>query len=198
MRDLRIIEDASVCQDAGALRDPAITTYLQVQSYERHDCPLIGPCSAGTLLGPRLRNCVPRMAQDVARYAARSGGSVEAEMREFRGAPVFSDLGFIDPYDNPEPDATIADEDEICRRVAEWAETILNGNPTPLEQQVKEAHCGDHDHFSAACMGCGLTRTAVLIGTVTVYPGGVTKVVPRDQCRCPILKVGDSCPVHGG
>jgi hypothetical protein len=32
----------------------------------------------------------------------------------------------------------------------------------------------------------------------TVYPRGVPKQVPRDQCRCPILDVGDFCPVHGG
>ncbi len=32
----------------------------------------------------------------------------------------------------------------------------------------------------------------------TVMPGGVAKRVPRNVCRCPILDVGDFCPVHGG
>jgi hypothetical protein len=32
----------------------------------------------------------------------------------------------------------------------------------------------------------------------TVMPRGVAKRVPRDVCRCPILDVGDFCPVHGG
>jgi hypothetical protein len=32
----------------------------------------------------------------------------------------------------------------------------------------------------------------------TVYPRGVPTVVPRGVCRCPVLDVGDFCPVHGG
>jgi len=35
-------------------------------------------------------------------------------------------------------------------------------------------------------------------GMETVYPGGVPTRVPRGACRCPILTVGDFCPVHGG
>jgi len=31
-----------------------------------------------------------------------------------------------------------------------------------------------------------------------VYPRGVATRVPRGVCRCPILNVGDFCPVHGG
>lgn len=33
-------------------------------------------------------------------------------------------------------------------------------------------------------------------GWVTVYPKGMATVVPADRCRCPILDVGDACPVH--
>jgi hypothetical protein len=32
----------------------------------------------------------------------------------------------------------------------------------------------------------------------TVMPKGVAKRVPRGVCRCPVLDVGDFCPVHGG
>jgi len=35
-------------------------------------------------------------------------------------------------------------------------------------------------------------------GMETVYPGGVPTRVPRGACRCPVLQVGDFCPVHGG
>jgi len=35
-------------------------------------------------------------------------------------------------------------------------------------------------------------------GMETVYPGGVATRVPRGACRCPVLQVGDFCPVHGG
>jgi hypothetical protein len=31
-----------------------------------------------------------------------------------------------------------------------------------------------------------------------VMPRGVPKKVPRNVCRCPVLDVGDFCPVHGG
>lgn len=34
--------------------------------------------------------------------------------------------------------------------------------------------------------------------TEVVYPRGVPKRVPRGVCRCPVLDVGDFCPVHGG
>lgn len=37
-----------------------------------------------------------------------------------------------------------------------------------------------------------------LEGTEVVWPDGVPTRVPRGVCRCPILKVGDFCPVHGG
>jgi hypothetical protein len=32
--------------------------------------------------------------------------------------------------------------------------------------------------------------------TVIIYPRGVRTEVPRDVCRCPVLQVGDACPVH--
>lgn len=31
-----------------------------------------------------------------------------------------------------------------------------------------------------------------------VMPDGKPEKVPRNKCRCPILRVGDFCPVHGG
>jgi hypothetical protein len=32
--------------------------------------------------------------------------------------------------------------------------------------------------------------------TVFVYPKGVRTEVPRNVCRCPIVDIGDACPVH--
>ena len=198
MRSQQLLKDASVCQDASALSDPEVQTYDQVRAHEHGDCPPLGRCNSSNLIGPNLRNCIPRMAQDVARFAAKSGGSVEAEMADFRQAPVFSRLGFIDPYDNPDPDATIIDKDEICAMVAAWATTILNGRVPTLDEQVRLAHCREHDDFTTGCSACGIARTVAQDGTTVVFHHGIPQRVPRDRCRCPILRIGDSCPVHGG
>jgi hypothetical protein len=33
-------------------------------------------------------------------------------------------------------------------------------------------------------------------GTVIVWPRGVRTEVPANVCRCPVMHVGDMCPVH--
>lgn len=60
------------------------------------------------------------------------------------------------------------------------------------------AHCKSHDKFTAGCGNCRMARLVQMDGEETVFPSGVPTRVPRDKCRCPILKVGDFCPVHGG
>ena len=198
MRSISVLEDASVCQDADALQDPAVQTLEDVRRHDHADCPLIKVCSSGQLLSPQLRNCIPRMGQDVARFAAKAGGTVEQEMVDCRSAPVFAKMGFIDPYDNPDPDATVTDKDEICTKVADWAKRILDGVPPSLDEQVKTAHCGRHSSFVAGCRACGITRLRTADRTDVVLDRGVPKRVSRDRCRCPILNPGDFCPVHGG
>ena len=115
MRSQRFLRDASVCQDADAIRDPEVKTYDQLRAHGHSNCPLFDRCKAGVLLGPNLRNCIPLMGQEVARYAAQSGGSVEAEMQDFRQSPVFSRLGFIDPYADPDPEPPLPTEMRFLR-----------------------------------------------------------------------------------
>jgi hypothetical protein len=202
VRDTELIERASVCQNAHYLKDPAIRTLAQARELGNQDCPLMGPCNAGTLLGPGKRNCIPRMAQDVARYARKGRRSVEAEMEDFKKAPIFDGLGYIDPYDNPDPDGTITDKAEICRRVAEWAHVILGETPLPTnwlgEIDLSQVHCRNHDAYQKSCSDCRMARLVAEDRTEVVRPNGIAKRVPRGVCRCPILRVGDFCPVHGG
>lgn len=198
MRSLELLQSSSVCQDSSALRDPDVKCLSDVKRHEHSDCPLIDRCSSGTLLGPRLRNCIPRMAQDVARIAAKPGGSIEVEMADFRQARVFSLLGFIDPYATPDPDDLVTNKDEICAKVEGWVRVLLDGQLGSVDEQINGAHCHDHGAYSGGCERCRLARTAVLDTTEVVRPNGIPKLVPHNKCRCPILMVGDFCPVHGG
>lgn len=63
---------------------------------------------------------------------------------------------------------------------------------------METAHCKDHEEFTRGCSNCRFAKLVQMDQTETVYPGGVATVVPRNECRCPILSVGDFCPVHGG
>lgn len=199
MRPLQLLQKASVCEDAAALRDPSVQTLEDVRNHTQRRCPLFDRCSSGTLLGPNLRNCIPRMAQDVARYAAQSGGSIESEISDLRRAPVFSKLGFIDPYSDPDPDRTVNDKDEIIGKIRDWATTILGASHADsLDSQIANAHCSRHKEFRKGCPECWGARILIEDATVIVRPNGRAMRVPREQCRCPILNVGDSCPVHGG
>ena len=198
MRSRRLLQIVSVCQDASGLLDPLVETLEQMRDHEHRDCPLFERCSQGTLLGPELRNCVPRMAQDVARNALTPGATLETEMYELHGARVFSRMGFIDPYESSDPDAVITDPDEIVSRVARWAEVIMNGKTPPLEEQIANAHCAEHQIFTQGCSECDMSQWLVIDRTEVVYPYGMATRVPRNQCRCPIVRVGDFCPVHGG
>lgn len=198
MRDLQLINDASVCQDAHWLQDPSVRTRAQANDSGHQNCPLFDRCSTGTMLGQGKLGCIPRHAQDVARYAAKARIAVASEMSDFRNAPVFDVRGFIDPYDDP--DKLVTDKDEILTAVERWANLIV-GQPETSEQlvaDIKNAHCRRHDAFTEGCNDCSIARVAAQDRTEVVLPGGTPKVVARNQCRCPILRVGDFCPVHGG
>jgi len=136
-RSLQVLTKASVCENMPALRDPNVNTIEQVRKVPDQRCPLFDRCNSGTLLGPTLRNCAPRMGADVARYAAEARHSVEAEMKDFVNAPIYARMGFIDPYDNPDPDAVITDKTEINARVQKYAEMLTNGDP----QHVRDERC---------------------------------------------------------
>lgn len=60
------------------------------------------------------------------------------------------------------------------------------------------AHCNAHDVYTKTCGACRFSRLVEMDRTEVVYPNGQPERVPRDQCRCPVLRVGDFCPVHGG
>lgn len=136
-RSLQVINNASVCEDAAAFRDPKLHTLEQFRHAEYERCPLFDRCSSGTLLGPDLRNCIPRMGIEVARNAASAVRPIERELDEFREAPIWSKMGFIDPYANPDPDAVVTDKVEIVKKVGEWAKTVVNGDA----QQVRDERC---------------------------------------------------------
>jgi hypothetical protein len=136
-RSLQVLRDISVCQDATAIRDPKVVTRDDFKSAEHTDCPLFERCNSGTLLGPNLRNCIPRMGQDVARYAAEAHRPVERELDDFRHAPVFSKMGFIDPYADADPDHTIKDKAEIVTKVGEWAKVFAGGET----DNVRDERC---------------------------------------------------------
>jgi hypothetical protein len=193
MRDRQVITDASVCENAHALRDPSVQTVSDIRAKGIKRCPVFDRCMTGTLLGPDKLNCIPTQGQNVARYAAEGGVSVVAEMSDFRKAPFFSppSKGFIDPYDDP--NKVVTDRDEICKAVEGWATAITNRAPT-----VPQNHCAKHTTYSESCRDCRAARVIQADTTDIVYPGGIATRVPRNKCRCPVLRVGDFCPVHGG
>lgn len=198
MRDTKVVKDASVCEDATALLDPEVLTANQVLAHDKTRCPVFEECNAGTLLGPGKLNCIPRQGQEVARYAVDSRHSVIVEMRDFRSAPLFPPAvkGFIDPYDDPSK--IITDKDEICSGVERWANIVQSGSPSPVQVVMPPDHCHIHTTFTDGCRKCGLARVILLDRTDLVMPNGIAQRVPRDKCRCPVLRVGDFCPIHGG
>ena len=63
---------------------------------------------------------------------------------------------------------------------------------------MERAHCRDHGTYDDDCADCRFALMVQRDGTEVVFPRGVPTRVPRGQCRCPVLDVGDFCPVHGG
>lgn len=171
----------------------------EIAAAEDERCPLFDKCNRGELLGPGMLNCIPRQAMNVARLAQRGHVSVEVEMRDYAKAPVFPphNQGFIDPYADPDdPEHLTTGKPEILEKVQAWAETILYGQPlVPLNLT---GHCANHELLQKDCADCRMARLVLDDQTTTVYPNGVATRVPRDKCRCPIMRVGDFCPVHGG
>jgi hypothetical protein len=198
-RPVDLVARASVCEDADALRDPAVHTRADVAATPQNRCPLFDECNRGNLLGPGKLQCIPRLSMEVARFAQTGARTVRAEMRDFATAPIFPPTvqGFIDPYANPDdPKRAITGKPEILSKVQTWAETILYGEPVP--EPNLSGHCKDHEQFQRGCSACGMARLVRDDQTDVVYPNGRATRVPRDRCRCPILRVGDFCPVHGG
>ncbi|MBI2797760.1 hypothetical protein HYX70_00485 [Candidatus Saccharibacteria bacterium] len=199
MRDLQLIKNASVCQDSHWLRDPTVRTREQATERGHQNCPRFDECNAGGLLGPGKLSCIPRSGMDVARFAREGRVPVRQEMSDFRQAPFLNEVrGFIDPYDDP--DAVLTDKEGAFQRVEAWANDIVGPAETSqqLQANIAAAHCEFHDGFLPGCNGCGVARVAALDRTDVVRPNGIPQVVERDLCRCPILQVGDFCPVHGG
>ncbi len=216
-RSIQLLQAASVCEDANWLRDPTIVTTEEAQARGHERCPVFAECYAG-MLEQRKVGCIPRLGQDMARFMAKDSSTLVTEIRDFRGLlrQKPTKAGFIDPYVDPEQ--LVTDDDEICGMVAGWAQTVINDTgesipeavaasslkppPVPSDEDVRaairNAHCSDHDSFTAGCNACMMAKTKATDASTTVYPHGVATVVARGRCRCPILAVGDSCPVHGG
>ena len=137
VRSAQAIQNSSVCEDMPALMDPTVVTQVDLLAKRAEKCPLFLPCSSGSLLGPTLHNCVPRMAHDVARFVSR-GSTLDVEMGDLGRAAVFSTKGFIDPYVNPDRDSktfTTRKKNEILAKVRERAEQILNGVTTAARDE---------------------------------------------------------------
>ena len=81
---------------------------------------------------------------------------------------------------------------------------VPNGDESLLVYMLREAdRRGLPMHVEMELSPSDLQEAAMrrmrrLDRTETVYPGGVPTQVPRDKCRCPVLRVGDFCPIHGG
>lgn len=55
--------------------------------------------------------------------------------------------------------------------------------------------CQFHAEYDKDCRHCRIARLVQLDAT---EPHPYHGRVPRNVCRCPIMQVGDFCPVHGG
>lgn len=214
-RPIQLLQAASVCEDANWLRDPTVVTLAEAKERGHVRCPVFAECYAG-MLEQRNVGCTVRLGQDMARFMAKDGSTLATEIRDFRGllAQKPAKAGFIDPYIDPEQ--LVTDDDEVCTMVAGWAQIVLNdmgesipeavaaSSPKPpptsreLQTLISTAHCAHHENFTQGCSDCGMARLVAQDQSDVVMPGGVPTRVPRGTCRCPILRVGDSCPVHGG
>ncbi len=191
MRSLHLLEQNSVCDHVAVLNDSAIPG-------GSGSCPLLADCTAGRVVGHGGLQCVPRTAQEVARNVLSGRVAPEVELRELRQSPLFrpGQVRFIDPYAGQVPGEATIDASLVMSQIRQWVAVLLD---TPVPEPVAPAdHCKRHSEYTEGCSNCGMARLVMLDRTDVVWPGGRPARVPRDQCRCPVLRVGDFCPVHGG
>jgi len=125
--------------------------------------------------------------------AILEGGTYKAEIAEVKGSGLIppKSKGIVDP-DSGDPNNVTAGQDETIATILKWAERI-SGVPSGVVSPAPREETGIHAEADA--------RFARLVEDdeyETVYPNGIAKRVPRAICRCPIIAVGDFCPVHGG
>lgn len=191
LREPMVVLNHSICDRAAILKDSSVRTMQDTADHEYADCPLLEPCLNGVLEARGIK-CSAQLGQIMARAIIEESNSLEHELEDLRRAPIFppQSTGFIDPYVNPELNKV--DNVHIERKketaiamVEKWAKTILGlSSDDVMEKQPTK----NLDIATLREMG----------ETEWVFPGGIAKEVSRNKCRCPILNVGDHCPVHGG
>lgn len=194
IRSTEVVRDTSVCQDMAPLQDPNVRTKQEILADpERKDCPLLEPCFSGQLQREGVR-CAALDGHTMAREL--TGGSLDrklaAEISELSASPIFKPdgKGYIDPY-SEEPTKPELDKEKAIETVVGYASLVLFGDKEALKLKTVPTSpvVGGGDAFS---------KLVVDDAYDIVYPDGIALKVPRNKCRCPILRVGDFCPVHGG
>jgi hypothetical protein len=174
-KQLRIITDLSVCDSANILTNQHINTWAMADAGLGEYCPYVEPCMAGSR-ETRGVNCTALMGQMVVKNALTHGKSITGEMQLLKSEfPTILEgriWGFVDPFEDPAQ--VVTDESQILSGVEGWARRIAGVG------RAEEVDYLSDDEVE------------------TVLPNGVPERVPRDVCRCPVLRVGDFCPVHGG
>ncbi len=128
MRNRKLLDGARVCEDIRALLDPGVNSVAAARSVPRERCPVFDRCMGGEFMDRKRLQCIPRAAQEVARYASEPGSSLDSEMRDYADqAPIGRLKGYYDPYSEAGADEVITDREEILRRTRRWAESLLMG-----------------------------------------------------------------------
>jgi hypothetical protein len=186
MRTLQLLQQGTVCEDIKALTDPAIQTVAQARDVRQTRCPVFDRCiHRDEFIGGKGLNCIPRSAQEVARYSALPGGSLDEEMKDFaKEAPIERLNGYFDPYSEGGVDEIITDPDEILDRIHDWAE-VLRGEGEATSEPV----IGQERDFltlvaTARTPEGGIDLTKIDAATPVGENGGVPCDVTRGPCSC--------------
>jgi hypothetical protein len=187
VRNRQLLAYATVCEDIKALLDPSVNSVAAARAVPHERCPVFDRCMYhGEFMDRKGLQCIPRSAQQVARYASEPGSSLDGEMRDYAAqAPIESLNGYYDPYSEAGVDEIITDRDEILRRTRKWAEQLM------AEGKASESPSGLAPHFldlvaSARTTGGGID-TAVIEETSlrsNRSNGGVACDASRGPCSC--------------
>jgi hypothetical protein len=132
-REVELIQDGSVCEDAHSYQDPNVQTASDARAKGKQRCPVFDECMYGNMLDRKQIRCAAKFGQQVARFTLEDGTDVGAEIETFKNEAFSPDnsvghFGFIDPYENPTNEVT--DPEKATEMVEDWANTIIYGPNT--------------------------------------------------------------------
>lgn len=187
IREARLINDGSVCENAHAYEDPSVTTAAQANAKGRQRCPLWDPCASGNLQRRDRMLCTASVGQVMAR-AILEGSSIEAEVEELQASPFLKPGSFryIDPYsENPTENAE-TDTEKGKSMIVGWAETILYGPNGQLNPSTTEEQLPDFLSLSRSAMREGGVDLLVINDAVSNSQsnGGISCDVSIGPCSC--------------